>query len=345
MMVIDPITNTGLWKALAPDGISPSTALAMALDTTSTPPGPPASLNVSAAKVSGDINALNNTLRRDLGPIDLTPFSELRFWLNGDRPADGTAQRRFYLEMRLASAAVPLNDPGNTWQRYLPVSQAGRWEAIRLTLADLPAALGSAVTTIQLRCANADSPFNCRLDALIAVREAMIGDVDTALKAELDGILSIGGTAIPAVLHPANGPLATNPPYIQILQYDAAYSRDRTDSAPTRGDFTDQGYALNPPGSAFELYYQITAVADDRAAQVAMLEFVLKALPLRGQLRVNGYPLPFESICVPPINRLGGFRDDRIPLFYKVSTRLQGGPGTRVTPTKIIAVNTDFKSP
>jgi hypothetical protein len=341
MTVIDPMTNAGLWTALAPDGVTPSTQIALAIDTGLTPPGNDA----SSALITGSTGALNHTLLRNLGPIDLTQFDDIRFWIYSDRPADGKASRPFYLELRLASAAMALSDPGNTWQRYLPVSQTGRWETVRLTIADLPAAVRGALSILQLRCTDASTAFNCHLDDIIAVREAMIGDVDAALQAGLNSILSVGGNTIPAVLHPANGVLTATPPYIQILHYDAVYSRDRTDSAPARVDFTNQGYSLVPPANAFELYYQVTAVANDRPTQATMLEFVLRTLPPRGMLLVNGTPLPFETIFVQPINRLGGSRNDQIPLFYKISTRQQSGPTTLVTPAKTVSVNTDFESP
>jgi hypothetical protein len=338
MIVIDPLTNASLWTPLQADGVTPSTAIGLAIDSALAPPGP----DTSSALVSASTAALNNVLRRSLGPIDLTQYDELRFWIYGDVPANGTAAWPFYLELRLASAAMPLADPANTWQRFLPVSQTRQWETVRLTLAGLPAAVRGAVTTLQLRCANAGTAFNCHLDDIIAVREAMIGDVDNAFLAGLNSTLSIGGTAVPAVLQPASGTITTPAPYFQILQFDALYSRERTDSAPARVDFTNTGYSLLPPGNAYELLYQVTAVADDRATQATMLEFALRTLPSRGMMLVNGTPLPFESIYVAPINRLGGSRNDTIPLFYKVSARQASGPAILVAPAQTAAIDTDM---
>jgi hypothetical protein len=337
---LDDMASAGLWTALAPDGVTPSTELALAVDTTRARlPG-----DTSSAQVSATANALNHTLRRNLGPVDLGPFNEIRLWVNSDRPADGTVQRRFYLEMRLASAALALNDPNNKWQRYLPVSQVATWEPVRLTLGDLPAAVRGALTTIQFRCAS-PTAFHCNIDRILAVRDAMISDVDDALRACLDGILSVNGAPIPAVVHPANGVLDQARPYIEILHYDAHYSRERTDSVPTRGDFTDQGYSVRPATNAYELYYQVTAVSDDRPTQSAMLEFILRTLPARGQLPVNGCPLPMEAVTVQPIDQIGGFRTDQIPLFYKISTRQEVGPATRVQPATTVILNADFPSP
>jgi len=341
LTILDNMTNSAAWQALAPDGVTPSTEISLKIDTTRVPPGN----DPSSARISATTNALNHTLRRTLGPVDLTQFDEIRLWIKSDRAADSTALRRFYLEMRLASAALPLNAPNNQWQRYLPVPAIDDWEPVRLTLGDLPAAVRSGLTTIQLRCADASKAFNCNIDDIIAVRDAMIGDVDAALQASLNNILSVSGVKIPAVLHPANGVQSQARPYIEILQYDALYSRERTDSALPRGDFTDQGYSMRPPSNAYELYYQVTAVANDRPTQSAMLEFILRTLPQRGQLEVNGQALPRETVYVQPIDQIGGFRTDQIPLFYKISTRQEVGLSTLVQPTKTVIVNTDFQAP
>jgi hypothetical protein len=337
LTILDDMTNAAAWQALAPDGVTPSTEISLAIDTTRIPPGNDA----SSAQITASTAALNHLLRRSLGPVDLTAFDEVRVWINADRLADGTAPRRFYLEMRLGSAAMAPDDPANTWQRYLPVSDVNDWEPVRLTLGDLPAVVRGALTIVQLRCVDASSAFHCNLDDLIAVRDAMIGDVDNALLSSLNGGLILGGAPIPAVLHPAEGALAQAPPYIEILHLDTVYSRDRTDSTRPRGDFNAQGYSLRPPSNAYELYYQVTAVANDRPTQAAMLEFILRTLPARGQWPVNGQALPMETVYIRPINQIGGARTDRLPLFYKVSTRQEVGTATSVLPARSVVVNTD----
>jgi hypothetical protein len=343
MISVDPLNDPSVWKALAADGATPSTQIAIAAEPSLTAPDDSAAVPLA---VTASVNALNHVLRRTLTPIDLSQFDDLRFWISASRLANGAPANPFYLELRLASAAMGLDDPGNSWRRYLPVFQTQQWAPARLTLADLPAAVRGAVATLQLRCSDASAAFSCGLYGLIAARDAMIGDVDQALQARLDGLLKLGGVTIPAVLHPPGGAVAINPPFIQILHLDAIYCRARSDSAPARGDFSDQGYWLRPPGPAYELYYQVTASAADRATQAAMMEFILSALPARGQLLVNGQPLPMEAVAIAPINRLGGSRNDQLPLFYKISTRQPGqGQGVRAALAKNVSVNADYQSP
>ncbi len=337
-IVVDPMDDTTPWSAFGPDGVTPSTELSLVNDSSK----PRAGSETHAGLVSATANALNHVLRRNLAPLDLTKFNELRFWVYSNRSADSYPSRPLFLEIRLASVAVPLGDPGNTWQRYIPVSQTSVWEPVRVTIADLPAAIRGTVTTMQLRCAAV--PFQCDIDDLIAVQDEMIADVDAALAAQINGVFVLGAATVPAVLHPANGTLTQARPYFEITNYDIVYSRERTDSNRSRGDFSDNGYVIRPPSNAYELYYQVTAVADDRATQAQMLEFLLGTLPSRGALLVNGALLPMEAITVYPFDQLGGVRTDALPIFYKISTRQEVGSSDVVSPVKTAVVSGDLLS-
>lgn len=337
-IIVDSMDNAAPWSAFAADGVTPSTELSLTIDTSKQRLGGA----TTAGLISATANALNHRLVRNLGPLDLSNFGDLRFWIYSNRPADGTPGRQFFLEMRLASAAMSLTDPGNTWQRYVPVSQTGVWEPVRVTLNDLPAAVRSAVTVIQLRCSAV--PFQCDIDDLIAVQEEMIADVDAALVLQLNNLLNLGGNPVPAVLHPANGTLTQARPYFEITNYDILWCRERTDSNRPRGDYSDAGYVIRPPSNAWELFYQVTAVADDRATQAQMLEFLLRSLPARGALTVNGAALPMESIMVYPFDQLGGVRTDGLPIFYRISTRQEAGLSDTVLPVKSTTIAADLRS-
>jgi hypothetical protein len=244
--------------------------------------------------------------------------------------------------MRLGSVAVPLDAPANSWQRFLPIRQARIWEPARLSIDDLPAAIRGAVTAIELRCIADAVAFSCNVSDIVAVRDAVVTDVDAALLAKLNGTLSIGAAPVPAVLHPAGGVLAQVRPYFEITHYDIVYSRERTEASRPRGDFNSRGYSLEPPSNAFELFYQVTAVANERPTQSAMLDFILRALTPRGEIMVNNYPLPMESVCVNPLDQIGGFRSDHVPLFYKISTRLDVGKREPAVPARTINVDTEL---
>jgi hypothetical protein len=332
------MSTVAAWKAFAPDGVTPSTQLSIAVDATLSRPGSSASASalVTASTVSAD-----NLLRGSFTAIDLTNYDELRLSFNASRAAAPGAQTPFFLEIRLGGAALSVTDPSNTWHRYFPVDQVNAWDTIRLSLDDLASAVRSSMSVIQLRVVDASTGFTCHVQDVIAVRDEMLGDIDQALHSRLDARVSLSGTPVPAVLHPANGTLSTAPPYIEIMHFDTYFSRERTQSARPRGDYTDTGYSIRPPSNAYDVFYQIRAAANDRASQSKMLEFVLRTIPPRGEIFVANYPLQIESVFVTPLDWVGGFRTDEVPIFYRIQTRQEVGASTRVTSVRSVVVTTD----
>src|SRR5947209_3372303 len=132
-IIIDAMDNASLWRALAPDG-TPSTELTLVNDAAQVRFGP----DKKSGQITASTNSLNHRLQRTLPAIDLTNFDEIRLWLWSSRSADGSPAQPFFLEVRLASAAMSLQDPANPWLRYMRVSQVEAWEFVRLSLDDLP---------------------------------------------------------------------------------------------------------------------------------------------------------------------------------------------------------------
>jgi hypothetical protein len=334
---VDDFSNPAAWSAFQPDGTTPSPQITVGPDTARVAPGFAASLRATVAPSSG-----SHILRRDFAaPLNLSAFDEIRLNFAADRAATGTPGAPFFLELRLGSAAAPIGSAGNAYVRQIPAAQPGHFDVARLSLADLPAAVRNAVSRIEFRVAGALA-FSCNFQQLGAAREEMFADVDAALLALLDGKLSLAGAPVAAVLHPANGPLNQARPFFHILHMDTVFSPERTDSTRSAGDYAGAKASLRPRSFAFELYYQVTAVADDRASQAAMLSFALKTLPTRGSLSVSGYQTPAEMVFVPPLERIGAARTDEAPLFYRISTRQEIGAPTPVAPTKSVVLQGDL---
>lgn len=336
-MEVDDFSTPAAWIALQPDGVSASSQITIAPDPTRVAPGFDASLRATIAPQSD-----SHILRRSLAvPLNLSAFDELRLNFASDRAATGAPVAPFCLELRLGSAIAPIGSPGNVYFRQLPALQGGRFDVVRLSLADLPPAVRGSVNRLEFRVAG-ELAFNCNFEHLGAARDEMLGDVDTALLALLNGKFSLAGGPVPAVLHPANGPLNQTRPYYQILHMDTIFSNERTETARPVGDYAGAKATARPRAFAFELFYQLTAVADDRASQAAMLEFALRTLPTRGALFVGGYLLPAEMVFVPPRERIGAARTDEAPLFYRISARQETGRPTAVAPTKSIVLQGDL---
>ncbi|MGO8833606.1 MAG: hypothetical protein ACLQE9_12450 [Roseiarcus sp.] len=334
---VDDFSNPAAWVALQPDGVTASTQIVVAPDLTRVAPGFASSLRMAVAASSD-----SNILRRDFAaPLDLTAFDELRLTFASDRVATGAPAAPFYLELRMGSAAAPIASAGNLYFRQLPVAQTGVFDVARLSLADLAPSVRSAINRLELRVAG-NLSFNCNLEFLGAARDQMLADVDAALLNLLNGRLTVGAAAVPAVLHPANGTLTQARPYFQILHLDTIFSNERTEANRSVGDYAGTKSSVRPRAFAFELLYQVTAVADDRATQAAMLDFALQTLPTRGSLFVNGYLLPAEMVFVPPRERIGAERTDEVPLFYRISTRQETGAPTSVVPTTGVVMQGDL---
>ena len=339
---IDAMSDATPWQALAPDGVTPSTELTVALESANVRFGPDArSLRLTATR-----SATGHLVRRTLpAPLDLRSFDELRLSLWSSRTTHATSpQQPFFLELKLGGATLAPDAPANTWHRLLPVYSRSTWEPVRLGLADLPAPLRSAVRVLQLRCVEASTAFTCFLDDLIAVREEMIPDVEAALLARLHQRLTLGDTPVPALVQVSGVPVSATPPYILITQYDIVYADPRTSATRARGDFSTSGGVVRPRTHAWDLHYQLQAHASDRPSQARILEFLLRTLGPHGELEVNGSPLPYELIPLPATERLGGQRSEHVTLHYRVAARLEVGAAEPAVSVKETHVETDLRS-
>ncbi|MBZ4373791.1 hypothetical protein [Corallococcus sp. AS-1-6] len=335
-LLVEPMDTAAAWSALAPDGVTPSTELSIADETTQVRPG----TDGHSGRITASATAAGHLLRRTLGaPVDLTPYRELRLWLNASRVATGAPAQPFFLELRLGSVALPADAASNTWNRFLPVAQASTWELHRLSLDDLAPATRSAVVTLQLRCV-AEGPFTCCLDDVLAVRDEMVSDVEAALLERLHNVLVVEGSPVPAEVHsPDVAPPAK--PYLRVTPLGVEPSDARTPSTTVRSDFSSTGFRTRPAGFAYDLWYQVEAFASSRADEARLLDFALQRLPPRGDLLVNGAPIPLEMRTLPATELIGGSRGERVGLVYRVLARNDSLPatGTRGVSNVLVAVD------
>jgi hypothetical protein len=340
-LLLDTMDNAAAWRALGPDGITPSSSLTFTSDTTRVR----FAADKQSGRITADTGALNCRLQRTFTAIDATGFDELRFWIWSNRLAAGTAATPFFFEVRLASATMGLQDAGNTWVRYLPISQGNAWEFLRLSLDDLPIPIRSALTLLQLRCVDASVAFTCSLANMLAVHEEMIADVDNALLAQLHQQVSVSGKTVPAVFeHPENAPALTIPS-IRITQYDIQYDSERTSAAQARSDFTATTFRVRPRSIAYSLYFSIDVYADTHEHKDTIMEFVLQTLSPASYLLVNGTQLPLEWMTISPFDDTGRWRSNRELLYFRVLSRQEIGAAELVTPPyKSISLTVDSQS-
>lgn len=341
-LLIDALDNAAGWHTFAPDGITASTELTISIDTRDFRYG----ADKQSLRISGSANALDHTARRIFNPVDLSDFDELRVWFKSSRPADGSAARPFFLQALLAGPAMDLNAPANTWERLMPAAQANAWDLVQFGLQDLPPALRTAVNVIELRCVDASAPFTLQLDDLLAVRHEMIGDVDAALLARLDQQFTLNGIQVPAVIYSPDKPPNIPLPHLRITHFDLRFAEERTLYAQTRSDYSATGFRLRPVSAAYDLSYEIEAIAASRTEQTRLLEFVLGAFMPYGTLLVNGILLPIECVNVPSDDLIGGSHSGHVLLHFVVRTYQVRGEGEPATlPFNQVTIALDQNTP
>lgn len=200
--------------------------------------------NLLAAQ-SGAFNAFAEFV--PVSAIDLSDFEELRFWMRGNRPADGSAARPFYLEFSYVDA----NDaPGEVHRWFVPLNQAGAWEQRRI---GVNGDRRSAITSFRFRCLTG-LPFICRIDELLAVREEMLPDLERALIERIGAQVSLPGlTGIPLK--------------------QAAVTGDTQIALPHSPDFEVGNRILVQEGSAINETHDVTGVDHDPIADTTTLIF------------------------------------------------------------------------
>lgn len=336
-LLIDTMQSAAPWTPLSPDGITPSSALSVTTDAaTPTPSGDGRSLVATRAAPS-----LNHRIRRNIAPIDLTAWPELRITLQADIATGTRPDSPFFLELRLGSAAAPIGAPGNDWHRRLPIGRADAWEAPRLSLADLPAPIRGAATQVELRCV-ADTPFSARIDELAAAQPSFPGDIDDALLALLGNRVMIDGAPVAAQVMPAGGAPSAERPLILIQPYALrpASTRDPVDGGPS--DFTADGaMRLRPQSDPFELDYAIEALAANRADQTRLIDYLIGALPRQGTLRSGGSTFQIEWIAAPDGHR--SFAVERQLIHLRLTAWRERGIPALVKPVKTLAAVIDSR--
>jgi hypothetical protein len=289
--VLDDFADLTAWRAHRPDG-----AASTAISITAAPPRTPVSAS-GTVQIAADASASGHYLETTIGATDLSSFSDLQLYISGSAAASSAAAEPFYLELRLGSAASPVGSVANSWQRFIPLSQPGGWEAIPLSLADLPAAVRNQVTTIRLTSV-LGSAWSVALDRILAVHDDMLTDADAAIHARLATRLTFNGHAVPAELAPSSiAPPAE--PYLRISNYDVQPNLASSPMTARRTDYTGNGFALRPPASVYDVYYAVEAIAADRPAATALLDFVLGELAPVSMVLSRDRPTRVEWIDAP----------------------------------------------
>jgi hypothetical protein len=233
--------------------VSSDAALVTTTTDTGSFPGPGAVSNLLTAGSGSTGTAVSFT---PAAPDDLSPFSEIRFWIRASRPANGRPATPFFLEF---SYRVSTDPPGQRRRWLVPVNRANHWEHRRIGIAS---DARNPISDYQFRSLS-DDPFECRIAELLAVQPEMQADADEALRGLLEANVTL----------PDQG----NLPLIAL----AATGTSQVRVAQTSGFAVDNMVLIRNAAGDTETR-QLTSVADDGAAipPATVLDFAGDPLPV-----------------------------------------------------------------
>ena len=336
ILALDALLQLPAWQALQADGVTPSPALAIAEDLVSETP----SSDRRSLTLAFDTTALDHIARCTIAAADLDDFDEIRLVYRCDRSATSA----LFLELRLGSAALPVNAPGNDWHRRIPVASAGRWEVARFSLSDLPAAVRGAVTVLELQCIDAAQAFELRLDQALAVRPGLLADVEQALFARLHLQATLLGVPVPAEQVVAGDPWPATTPCLAIVPLEVRHLAERSVGSAQRCDFTATGYRIRQAPTAYEASYALEPVAGTRTEQAQLMDFLLRAVPARGSLRVAANDLSMETQPAPALETTSNLAPaPRQRLYCRVVAWLDGDAPSLVQPVEGLVTQINWK--
>ena len=131
------------------------------------------------------------------------------------------------------------------------------------------------------------------MDALLAVRDEFLVDIEATLVGALHRRMKVADKDVSAAIADPDT-TQPEPPCIRILPCEIRHYPALTPQAPLRSDFTADAFRLQPPPEAYGLTYELEPLAGTREDKLRILDFLLRTLTPRGELPVNGVPLPIE---------------------------------------------------
>jgi hypothetical protein len=330
-LTIDNFDLPAPWQALTP-ALTPSAEIVLAADGSGHPfATAPASLLATIGSA-----ASGHRLRRAIAATNLDAFARLDFWFRSDRPLLGLPDDALRVRLRLGSAALTLDAPGNLWSRFLVGQAATGWSFAAISLSDLAPAIRAAVTQIEFVVDVTDGqPHRLWLDELTGAAPRMTEDVDQALMNWLDGTFVLGGSPVPARLAPG----ATAQPYIRATQFGARRAFDRDPMGFRRQERDDLGVLSWPAPEAWDLSYRFDPVAGARSQLAAMLDF------LEGRLGTGWLPVGNRAFRIAKSDApvLGDESLPLPPLRYVVSAWAETGQPRREVPVTTTQTSLDVQ--
>jgi hypothetical protein len=254
--------------------------------------------------------------------LDFGAYDELRFWFRSGRSGDGSPARPFYLIFEADGSP----SSGAPWSRLLAIHKPETWELHRLWLADMPAAMRSAVGVMRLRSLNPEIAFVASIDSLIAMTPDPIQDVEAALLGRWHNQFQVttngGPTSVPALFDVPE--IQQNPamPFILISPWSLRRNPAEREGGELIDNFTAQGAYVRPPPERLRLQYSLDVFATERTQKASVFEQIMHDLLVDTHLIVNNERLEIGSFA--PAAELAAVLTAarRTPIFCEVTVSM-----------------------
>jgi hypothetical protein len=251
--------------------------------------------------------------------LDLRAYDELRFWFRSSRSGDGSPTRPFYLIFE-ADVTPPSGAP---WSRLLAIHKPETWDLHRLWLADMPAAMRSAVGVMRLRSLNPGIAFVASIDSLIATTPDPIQDVEAALLGRLHNRFQVvtggGPISVPALFDMPEIQQTPAMPFILITPWSLRRNPAEREGGELIDNFTAQGAYVRPPAGRLRLQYSLDVFATERTQKASVFEQILHDLLADTHLIVNNERLEIGSFSPAAELATVLIATRRTPIFCEVT--------------------------
>ncbi|MGH2933874.1 MAG: hypothetical protein ACRDL2_05085 [Gaiellaceae bacterium] len=138
------------------------------------------------------------------GPLDISAFDELRFWVNANQAAEGTSDAPFWLELSYHDVNDTVSEE-HRW--FVPINAADTWEQRRV---GVESDRRSAIDRFRFTVLD-DRSFSIDVDEFLAVQELMLTDVESALVDRIGtpaAIPSLVNVALTATSNPGSSTIS-----------------------------------------------------------------------------------------------------------------------------------------
>ena len=228
--------------------------------------------NGSALAINAQDSDSSSTRYLFASPVDLSSFSEIRFWIKSSLVAKNLTDQPFYIRI-IAEPAGTTEDP--VWYRLIPVHRANSWDLVRLWIEDMPASLRSNIASLSIEATMAQN-FTALFFNFIACSPNAIADAEQSLNERYHNLFTIltesGADQVDAIVQQTSTGIGTPAIHFSPVSISEIAIKEQLGTLET-DNFTFDGAHTHSLMSSLRLEYAVDAItaARSEAAEIITL--------------------------------------------------------------------------